>query len=104
MHPVHAEMLSAALAPSSPIAFTTRDAGLSTIPKKAHAGIGMEQLGFLLDEYYRRCPSFRGRETVHWLFDEVQLAPGAVSWCSTEMPASRPRGPGWKRSRLTNRC
>ena len=116
LHPVLAETLSAALAPSSPLAFTTRDAGLSTIPKKAHAvigmrragkttflrqiqsdrrrdlppervlylsfdddrlaGIGMEQLGFLLEEYYRRYPSFRGRETVHWLFDEVQLVPG----------------------------
>lgn len=40
------------------------------------AGIGVEQLGFLLEEYYRRYPSYRGREPVHWLFDEIQLVPG----------------------------
>jgi len=116
LHPVLAETLSAALAPSPPPAFTRRDARLSTIPKKAHAvigmrragkttflrqiqadlrrelppeqalylsfdddrlaGIGVEQLGFLLEEYYRRYPSYRGREPVHWLFDEIQLVPG----------------------------
>ena len=40
------------------------------------AGIGVEQLGFLLEEYYRRYPSYRGREPVYWLFDEIQLVPG----------------------------
>lgn len=40
------------------------------------AGIGVEQLGFLLEEYYRRYPSYRGRAPVHWLFDEIQLVPG----------------------------
>ncbi len=40
------------------------------------AGIGLEQLGFLLEEYYRRYPSYRGREPVHWLLDEIQLVPG----------------------------
>lgn len=39
-------------------------------------GIGVEQLGFLLEEYYRRYPSYRGRVLVHWLFDEIQLVPG----------------------------
>ena len=40
------------------------------------AGIGVEQLGFLLEEYYRRHPQLRGRETVHWFLDEIQLVPG----------------------------
>jgi hypothetical protein len=40
------------------------------------AGIGVEQLGFLLEEFYRRHPALRGRETVHWLLDEIQLVPG----------------------------
>ena len=40
------------------------------------AGIGVEQLGFLLEEFYRRYPALRGRETVHWLLDEIQLVPG----------------------------
>jgi hypothetical protein len=40
------------------------------------AGIRVEQLGFLLEEFYRRHPSLRGRETVLWLLDEVQLVPG----------------------------
>lgn len=40
------------------------------------AGLGVEQLGFLLEEYYRRHPALRGRETVHWYFDEIQLVPG----------------------------
>jgi predicted AAA+ superfamily ATPase len=116
LHPVIAEMLSAALAPSPPPVITRRDARLSAIPKKAHAVIGMrragkttflrqlqadlrralpperapylsfdddrfagtgvDQLGFLLEEYYPRDPPYRGRETVHWLFDEVQFVPG----------------------------
>lgn len=40
------------------------------------AGIELEQLGFLLEEYYRRYPAFRGRETVSWYLDEVQQVPG----------------------------
>ncbi len=38
-------------------------------------GIGVDQLGFLLEEYYRRYPALRGRETVHWFLDEIQLVP-----------------------------
>lgn len=37
------------------------------------AGFGVEQLGFLLEEYYRRYPTLRGRATVHWFLDEIQL-------------------------------
>ncbi len=40
------------------------------------AGVDVEQMGFLLEEYYRRHPSLRGREIVQWLFDEIQLVPG----------------------------
>jgi len=40
------------------------------------ASLELDQLGFLLEEYYRRFPALRGRETVHWLLDEIQLVPG----------------------------
>lgn len=40
------------------------------------AGMQAEHLGFLLDEYYRRFPAFRGREVVTWCFDEIQVVPG----------------------------
>jgi len=40
------------------------------------AGIRVDQLGSLLEEFYRRHPSLRARETVLWLLDEVQLVPG----------------------------
>lgn len=40
------------------------------------AGIGAEQLGFLLEEFYRRFPTLRGRQRVLWLLDEIQLVPG----------------------------
>ena len=40
------------------------------------ADLQMEQLGLLLEEYYRRYPELRGSEMVHWLLDEVQLVNG----------------------------
>ena len=40
------------------------------------AGLEVDQLGFLLEEYYRRHPEHRGSQTVHWLLDEIQLVPG----------------------------
>lgn len=40
------------------------------------AGLGAEQLGFLLEEYYRRAPALRGREVVYWFLDEIQLVTG----------------------------
>ena len=39
-------------------------------------GIRAEQLSLLLEEFYRRHPELRGRETVVWLLDEIQLVPG----------------------------
>lgn len=40
------------------------------------AGMEAAQLGFLVDEYYRRYPALRGRETVTWCFDEMQVVRG----------------------------
>lgn len=40
------------------------------------AGMGVEQLGLLLEEYYRRFPELRGKATVLWMLDEIQLVPG----------------------------
>ncbi len=40
------------------------------------ADLPMEQLGLLLEEYYRRYPQLRGSEMVRWLLDEVQLVKG----------------------------
>ena len=40
------------------------------------AGMAAAQLGHLVDEHYRRYPALRGRETVTWCFDEIQVVPG----------------------------
>jgi hypothetical protein len=40
------------------------------------AGIGVDQLGSLLEEYYRAQPALRGRVPVSWFLDEIQLVPG----------------------------
>ncbi len=40
------------------------------------AGLELEQLGLLLEEHYRRYPALRGRETVYWFLDEIQLVDG----------------------------
>ena len=40
------------------------------------AGLEADQLALLVEEHYRRHPELRGRETVHWLFDEIQFVPG----------------------------
>lgn len=40
------------------------------------ADLGAGQLGFLLEEYYRRHPGLRGREMAYWFLDEIQLVPG----------------------------
>jgi hypothetical protein len=37
------------------------------------ADLGADQLALLLEEQYRRFPELRGRETVHWFLDEIQL-------------------------------
>jgi uncharacterized protein len=40
------------------------------------AGIEASQLHVLVEEYYRRHPAFRGRETVLFTLDEIQVVPG----------------------------
>ena len=40
------------------------------------ADLGVEQLGLLLEEYFRRFPELRGTQTVHWMLDEIQLVAG----------------------------
>lgn len=40
------------------------------------AGIGVDQLSLLLEEYYRRFPHLRQTERVYWYLDEIQLVPG----------------------------
>ena len=40
------------------------------------AELTADQLALLLEEYYRRYPELRGRETVHWFLDEIQLVAG----------------------------
>jgi len=40
------------------------------------AELELSQLGFLLEEYFRRHPELRGREPVYWFLDEIQLVPG----------------------------
>lgn len=40
------------------------------------AGLTAEHLHPLVEEYYRRFPSLRGRETVTWCLDEIQVVPG----------------------------
>ncbi len=39
-------------------------------------GLDVAQLGLLFEEHFRRHPELRGRETVHWFLDEIQLVPG----------------------------
>lgn len=40
------------------------------------AGLTATDLSTLIEEYYRRFPAFRGKETVTWCFDEIQTVPG----------------------------
>ncbi|SRR6266545_492842 len=40
------------------------------------AELTTDQLSLLLEEYYRRYPELRNRETVCWLLDEIQLVAG----------------------------
>ena len=40
------------------------------------ADLPATQLSLLLEAYYRRFPELRGRQTVHWFFDEIQLVAG----------------------------
>jgi len=39
-------------------------------------GLEARHLHLLVEEYYRRFPALRGRETVTWCLDEIQVVPG----------------------------
>lgn len=53
------------------------------------AGIGVDQLAFLLEEFYRRYPPLRGCQSVLWLLDEIQLVPGWERFVRRVMEAER---------------
>lgn len=40
------------------------------------AGMEATDLHLVLEEYYRQFPNLRGKETVTWCFDEIQVVPG----------------------------
>ncbi len=40
------------------------------------AGLEASHLHILIEEYYRQFPTWRGRHTVTWCFDEIQVVPG----------------------------
>lgn len=52
-------------------------------------GVGVEQLGFLLEEFYRRYPALRGRQSVLWLLDEIQLVSGWERFVRRVMDSER---------------
>jgi uncharacterized protein len=52
-------------------------------------GIEVEQLGFLLEEFYRRYPALRGRQSVLWLLDEIQLVPDWERFIRRAMDSER---------------
>jgi predicted AAA+ superfamily ATPase len=39
-------------------------------------GLTVSDFSTLIEEYYRRFPAFRGKETVTWCFDEIQMVTG----------------------------
>ena len=56
LHPVLAEKLSAALAPTVPFPLTRRDAELPQVPGKVHAVIGMRRAGKTTFLHRKRSP------------------------------------------------
>ena len=67
LHQLHAE-LRCVLPPERVLYFSFDDDRL--------AGMESDQLGFLLEEFYRLHPELRGKEAVHWFLDEIQFGPG----------------------------
>lgn len=53
------------------------------------AQIDAGQLSLLLEEYYRRHPELRGRETTYWYLDEIQLVPGWERFMRRVMDSER---------------
>src|SRR3990167_3415605 len=57
-------------------------------------GLSLVQLGMLLEEYYRSYPEWRGRETVWWLLDEIQVVNGWERFVRRLMDTERSEGGG----------
>ncbi len=53
------------------------------------ADLALDQLGLMLEEFYRRYPELRGRETVHWFLDEIQLVQGWERFVRRVMDSER---------------
>src|SRR5687768_5682814 len=53
------------------------------------AELAVDQLALLLEEYYRRYPELRRRETVHWFLDEIQLVEGWERFVRRVMDSER---------------
>ncbi|MCI0587414.1 MAG: ATP-binding protein [Planctomycetes bacterium] len=53
------------------------------------ADLSLGELGGMLEEFYRRCPELRGRETVHWFLDEIQVVPGWERFVRRAMDTER---------------
>lgn len=53
------------------------------------AGIEADQLGLLLEEYFRIYPELRAREPVYWFLDEIQLVPGWEQFCRRVLDTER---------------
>ncbi len=53
------------------------------------AGIQADQLGLLLEEYFRIQPEMRSREPVYWFLDEIQLVPGWERFCRRVLDTER---------------
>ena len=47
------------------------------------AGLPLEQMHYLTEEYFRRFPDVRQRETVTWFFDEIRNRVRMGMFCST---------------------
>lgn len=68
LHQLRRERLERGVARERLVYVNFEDVGLS--------GTSPEDLSALTEEYYRRFPSLRGKETVTWCLDEVQTVPG----------------------------
>jgi predicted AAA+ superfamily ATPase len=68
LHQCRAERLAKGMPPESLLYFSFEDDRLSEMTSA--------QLGWVLEEYYIRCPQFRDRKRVTFFFDEIQVVPG----------------------------
>jgi len=52
-------------------------------------GLRAEELGTIIEEYYRQFPQFRNRTEVTWCFDEIQIVPGWERFVRRVLDAER---------------